>query len=555
MAKPTSSSTFSPVTRQEWRFVWIVTIAVLILTSLPYIFGYAVASPDKQFMGLMQDVPDHGGYLMWWRGFQDSLLISNRLTPEPNQPIFFNLLWWLLAQISRVTGLGYSPIYQLLRLVGGIGLFTALYRLLGVLLPDAQRRKTAFLLTSLSAGFGWLLVVAKYAAGWSELPFPQMVYNAESNYFLCVLGYPHFALAAALICLVFEFMLRGWKTGQLRFYLISGLWASVLGWMHAYDLLIIYPVAGVFFGLLWLVRRKFSWRLFWGIGIIGGLSGWAAVYSYLLTTLDPLWEEVLKQFSNAGIYTPAPPGLFVLFGLPLFLALIGLAGWLRAKAWSDERLFTAGWLGIGFLLLYIPTDFQIHMLNSWQIPMMILSASAIHDVLAPRLQPRLGVKAGQVLALLALAAVLPTNLYLWTWRFVELNRQAYPYYLETDYVKAMDWLSQNSQPDDVVLSSLTTGQYLPAMTGATAFLGHWANTVNFYDKEQRVTHFFDPAAGDAQRAQTASAFGVDYILYGPAERALGTYSPGGLNWLAPVYTSEQVTLYQVLPDRLAQAAP
>ena len=33
-----------------------------------------------------------------------------------------NLLWWLLAQVSRFTGLGYAAIYQILRLGAGLAL-------------------------------------------------------------------------------------------------------------------------------------------------------------------------------------------------------------------------------------------------------------------------------------------------------------------------------------------------------------------------------------------------------------------------------------------------
>ena len=58
------------------------------------------------------DVPDHGQYLSWWRSFQSAVLVPNKLTPEPNDPLFFNLQWWGMAQLSRFTGLDYAPVYQ-----------------------------------------------------------------------------------------------------------------------------------------------------------------------------------------------------------------------------------------------------------------------------------------------------------------------------------------------------------------------------------------------------------------------------------------------------------
>ncbi len=555
MDKP-SQITFAPITRREWRFVWLVGLGILLVTSLPYLFGYATTPADKQFMGLMQDVPDHGQYLAWWRSFQSSFLVPNKLTPEPNPPVFFNLMWWALAMISKATGWGYPVIYQILRWAAGLLLFGGVYRLLAVFFREVSWRRLAFLLVALSAGFGWMLVVIKYALSLSDLPYPLLAYDAEANYFLCLLGYPHFALAAGLIALILEFVYRGYKTGRMRDFLAAAALAVALGWMHAYDLLIIYGVTGLFFLCVWISRRKIPARFFWGEVLVGVLSAPAAVYSYLLTTLDPLWKEVLSQFSNAGVYTPAPPYLFFLMGVPLFLAAAALVHWFRQKKWTDERLFITGWFGIGFLLLYIPTDFQIHMLNSWQIPVMMLATAALYEVVAPwaarrRARPVFGMSAAQALAALLLLSVLPTNLYLFSWRFVELARHTYPFYLEKDYVRALDWLAANTRPEQIVLSSLTVGQYIPAVSSNTAFLAHWANTVNFYDKEERVSQFFDAAAPDAQRIQTVSTFQVDYIVAGPAERELGSYAPGHAGWLKPVFETPSVTVYQVVKERLA----
>ena len=43
------------------------------------------------------------------------------------------------------------------------------------------------------------------------------------------------------------------------------------------------------------------------------------------------------------------------------------------------------WFVANFFLLYIPTDFQVHMLNGWQVPMGILATLALYDWVAPGL--------------------------------------------------------------------------------------------------------------------------------------------------------------------------
>ena len=562
---PSSLEERKLISSREWRFVWTMIVAVLALTSLPYLYGYLSSPPDKQFMGLMLDVPDHGQYLSWWRGFQSSVLVSNKLTPEPNEPVFFNLLWWALAQVSRWTGLGYAPVYQAFRWIAGGSFLWAVYRLVAQFLPNSvegvRQRRTAFLLITFSSGLGWVLVVLKYTLTRGELPFPLDVYVAEGNSFLCILGYPHFAFAATFIALTFEFIWRGWKKEQTKHMVIAGVLALLLGWQHAYDLLLIYGITGTFALLTWLKGRVFPWRLFWGGVIVFALSCSGAIYSVILTTVDPLWEEVLAQFANAGVYTPSPPHMIILFGFPLILAVatwIGLA-WRKRRPgrsqWSEENLFVMGWFLAGAVLNYIPTDFQIHMLNSWQIPMMLLVTIGLYDFIAPaiaqwKLEIRnwkleIGDRAQRLVAVAFVLAVLPTNVYLWAWRFVDLARHDYPYYLYRDEVAALKWLDENTEPEDILLSSLTIGQYIPALSGNTAFLAHWAQTVDFYDKRDRVARFFDAAVPDEERAETLRAFGIDYILHGPAERTLGNYAPQTSLFLERVFSSPHTTIYRV----------
>ncbi len=543
--------------------MWVVIVGILAVTSLPYLYGYLSSPADKQFMGLIIDVPDHGQYLSWWQSFQDSILVSNKLTPEPNEPLFFNLLWWVLAQVSRWTGLSYAPVYQVFRWIAGGSFLWAIYRLIAQFLAEVRQRRTTFLLIAFSSGLGWMLIVLKYTLTKGELLFPLDVFIAEGNSFLCILAFPHFTLALTLITLIFEFVWRGWKEARTKYMATAGVLSLLLGWSHTYDLLIIYGVMGTFALFVWLKRRAFPWPLFWGGVIVCALSCSGAIYSVILTTADPLWEEVLAQFANAGVYTPPPMHLVILFGLPLILAVVTGIGLAWRKQWNEEDLFVVGWFLTGAVLNYIPTDFQIHMLNSWQIPMMILATRGLYDFIAPAIaqrkpgirdsKPRPEGRAKRLVVAAFVLAVLPTNVYLWAWRFTELARHDYPYYLHQDDAAALDWLRENTSPDDIVLSSLTVGQYVPALSGNTAFLAHWAQTVGFYDKRDRVMHFFDAVTSDEERIETIRAFGVDYVFHGPAERALGGYDPAPTPWLALKFSLPQVDVYAVTSDKLPTA--
>lgn len=546
----TEDAVAGAVTRREWLFVITTALIVLAITSLPYLYGYWSAPPDKQFMGVVYNIPDHMQYFSWFREFSESNLSANKLTPEPNAPVFFNLLWWGLARIGGALGIGYAGMYQLLRWVATILFLLLVYRMLSWFFADRLRRMTAFLLILFGAGFGWVLIVMKYTLTNGELIWPLDVYVAEPNTFFSILGSPHF-VAAALYMFVFDLVLRGHAKGQLRYAVYAGLFALFMGWQHAYDLLIVYGVIGAYALLVWLRDRKPPMYLVWSGLIIGAISVWPALYSVLLTSLDPLWEQVLAQFANAGVYTPPLYRLPVLLGLPFLLALFTALRQnpFKLRGVSNNDLFVRGWFWISFVLIYLPVDYQIHMLNGWQVPIAILATQGIFAYITPALArwfradktptPRLAITTAAAIILFSAL----TNIYLLGWRFLDLSRHDYPFYLYRDEVAALRWLAANAASEDVVLSALQVGQYVPAETGAHAFLAHWAQTVDYYGKEATVARFFDAATAEQERLGIVADFGVDYIVYGPAERALGAYRLDNSKHFRQLFSSGGVGVY------------
>ncbi|WP_075060989.1 hypothetical protein [Ornatilinea apprima] len=540
------------IERKEQFFVALTALLALAITALPYLFAEKFAPESKVFMGIMLDVPDHAQYFSWMRDFQEQLLVENKLTPEVNAPVFFNLLWWSLGQLNSLFQFGYSGAIQILRIFGGLGFMAVSYYCASAYFTDPYKRKLSFLVISFGSGLGWIWVIDKYLNGLADIRFPFDVFIAEGNTFLGLLGYPHF-LAAALYVSVFWFFMQAWKQKKLRFAVWGGLLGQFWGWQHAYDLWIIYAVMGAFFLLLWLRDNKFPFFLFKIILVVGFLSFPPGLYSFLLTALDPLWNRILAQFANAGVFTPSPPHLLILMGIPLILALLQvLVGRMYdLKGKSDLQLFVLGWFLISFVLIYLPVDYQIHMLNGWQIPVGILAVEFWVETmtlwLTNRLRvvnkkpfPRHQILMGVILILL----VVPTNLYLLAWRFIDLQRFSYPYYLEKAEVDALKWLEQNSSGDDVVISSLTIGQYIPAWSGNKAFLAHWAQTVDYFEKEEFVRLFFQGNPLTPSQKEYLNSFSVDYVFLGPVEKSMGNFNVSAIPELQEVYRQGNVQIFQ-----------
>jgi len=549
----------------ESSFVVRVTLIVLALTSIPYVYGYLVAQPGKEFMGIMVDVPDHAQYFSWMRELSTSHLAANKLTPETNSPVLFNLLWWGMGRLGTMIGLGYAGMFQVLRVSAGAAFLLLVYRVIGLFLKDLWSKRIAFMVVAFTSGFGWILVVLKYTFSHGQLIYPLDVFIAEGNTFLGILGYPHF-IAAALYILVFDQVLRGQSRGQLRYALAAGLLAQFFGWQHAYDLVLVYGILAGYTALVALRDRRLPVYLVRSNLILWGLSCWPAIYSLVLTRADPIWEKVLDQFANAGVYTPNPFHLIILLGPAFLLAIFAFVkdNPLRLAGVEDHKIFLRSWFLFNFLLIYIPTDFQIHMLNGWQVPIAILATHGLVDYLAPFLRGlavRLGIPGlhwtslRRALGIVLVLVILPTNLYLWTWRFVELGRGDYPYYLHRDELVALDWLEANGRPDDVVLSSLTIGQYIPALTGKHAFLAHWAQTLDFFAKSDMVAEFFNLATAEDRRLQIIDAYGVDFIFYGPAERELGGYLPASSSYLSFAFSVGEVEIFEIASELSGLSRP
>jgi hypothetical protein len=527
-------------------------LVVVAVTAIPYVYAYHFSPPDRQFMGVMVNIPDHFQYFSWLREAHTQILVPNQLTPEYSTPLLFNFLWWSLGQIQVLTGISYDGLYQITRWLAGIFVIMATYFFAGVIFTQRAKRWMGMLVGVFAGGVGYIWVIEKYLTG-EEMSLTKSfdLFTSEPNTFFNILAFPHFSIAAGLIAVVFGIVLVGWRSQKLFYAIPAALVALLLSMQHAYDMFIIYPVIG-FFGLaVWIRDRKFPMYLL-KLGLIVVLvSMWPALQAYTITSTDEVWREVLAQFGNAGAYTPSPLHIPILMGIGWLIAIWALDFRVIWKGRDDTQLFVTAWFLSHFILIYLPFDFQIHLLSGWQIPIGILVTIGITRRIVPFLRRFFKNASSQQLTRWAsigvLVLVIPVNLYLYAWRFIDLRRADYPYFTHTSDIAAFDYLESQVASDDVVLASLTIGQYVPAMTGARSFLAHWAQTLDFYGKSEMVKTFFNAATDDADRLAILDEFSVDYVYYSPNERALNenSFDPADADYLESVFTDGEVTVYAV----------
>jgi hypothetical protein len=539
------------------RMGLLVGVLLFCVGLPPFVYGWLSTPADRVYTGLMFDVEDHAQYWSWVTASHHGLFIANTMTPEPNPPTFLNVMMWSLAQVQRATGLSFAGLFQVWRLLGCLVLGVALVMSFRRFVPDPRRRAIAYLLAIAGSGLGWLLVVAKYAQRLSDVPFPLDVYVVEPNTWFATFAYPYLALAQGLVLGALFGAYRVDQDGHWHGYVLAIGSAVALGFTHSYDLLTVYGVLGAYW--LWSLwrTRQIPLRLTAVIIAVGAASGPIALYYKVLTSSDPVWQAVLAQYVNAGVWTPPHIHLVILMGVPLLLAAVAMPGALRR---GGPEAFLAIWAVVGLCLAYLPVVFQIKLLTAWQFPLAILGARTWDERVAPWLshvwrrgQASRPLRPAVSFALLA-ALVVPTNLYLFAWRVLELRRHERPYYLHRDEAAALEWLSANTGPRDVVMAPLEIGQFVPNYGGSRAFLAHWAMTTRFFARREAAERFFDPATDEGRRRTVLDADRVTVVLRPDVPPGTTLFDPGTSDQFEPVFSRPHASVFRVRPAADRQAA-
>jgi hypothetical protein len=265
----------------------------------------------------------------------------------------------------------------------------------------------------------------------------------------------------------------------------------------------------------------------------GLLSAPMLLYTIFVFSSDPvlaLW--------NAQNRLPSPHPLHYVAGYVVWV-VPAVVGW--RVLWQRQQrlaLFTAAWLLLAPVLLYLPIPTQRRLIEGVQLPLAVLAVLGLGAVAQGR---------RRWAATVMLALVLPTSLLLWLGAVFAASRPSEPIFLPAAQVAVFDWLAQQAQPGQVALAAYHTGNALPAYTPLTTYIGHGPETIGLEVKQPRVTRFFAAGTSDAERRALLAEGRISYVLFGPHERALGGFDPDSVDYLEWGYAAGDYTVYRVVP--------
>ena len=97
-------------------------------------------------------------------------------------------------------------------------------------------------------------------------------------------------------------------------------------------------------------------------------------------------------------------------------------------------------------------------------------------------------------------------------------------YLTRAEYRAIEWVAESTPSDALILASPEMGLFIPAYSGRRVLYGHPFETVDAVRQEAAVARFYSGERSKTQLQNFLVERQVDYVFYGPRERALGLLS-------------------------------
>lgn len=539
-------NTSSAINQTEWQRVGWWSAVTLILASLPIYVGYLIADETHIFIGTVHRTQDIISYFSKiQQGFNGSWAFYLPYTSEPHPAIpFLYLPYLFLGHLAHWAGLSAPLIYHSTRILTGAFLLWAAYRFIAFVLPDPAWRWTAFLLTTVTGGFGWLVLLVTRSVAPGGMT-PMDLWPLEFYTFSILLSAPHMMLGVALFLIVIQQIATYWETKSLSPLAGATLAALAQGFMLPF----LPPIYGAALGLSWLWERR--WR--GGNLITAGAVIWAVLlplplvlYYWLQLQRHPVWVSIVTQDSAPS---PAPWHFVIGYGLAGLLAIPGCRWTWQSGPRGRLVIFV---VVISLVFAYIPMTFQRRLTTGAHVPLCILAAVGLHTWLIPLWQKERstspirqpGHEGAIHLVIVALSAL--STIYLLASMLLICFLRAPGFFLPPDTFAGLRWLARETPRDAAILSAFNTGTLIPAETGRRAFWGHVIETPFVAQKEAVAKHFFTGTTSHAERQRLLDQYHLTYFFYGPTEQGLGDFEPDLAPYLQPVFRQGNVTIYEVI---------
>lgn len=507
-------SILKPGKVSEKAWVNIYALLLILVTGVPYLFGYFLQNENWQFSGFVFGVEDGNSYIAkMLNGANAEWLFRTPYTGmEQNGALAF-FPYMLLGKLTSTSGQHEQlvALFQLFRAASVFVLVWAIYLFSGCFIQKVQHKRFTTVLITLGGGLGFLTLLGVKFGGYGNLPLE--FYSPETFGFLAILGLPH--LAAARACLLGGFVLlikhqtgsSILKTGAM----VGGLW-TLLGFFQPLTVVIAWTILCVAF-LIDLTQDKVfnqqtwigSWRNLKekrNLAIVSLCFSFPIpLYSLISFYVDPF----LKLWTDQNLIL-SPPVLDYLAAFILILPF-AIAGSLKIiKLPVRGGGILLAWVVLFPILAYAPYNLQRRLPEGIWVSLCVLAVIYIEQTEKSRL-----IKWKPILYTGFLSTFL-----LWMGTLAIVITPSLPVYLPSDEVQVVKYLAK--RPDhSIVLANFEISNAIPAWAYKRTLIGHGPESVNLKVIQPKVERLLSGSLSDNEAQQLLKENDVNYILFSPED--------------------------------------
>ena len=545
------------ISKNEWQFAALMSLVIILITSLPYLYAYFMASPGLVYNGLHAlspgDIPVYYSYIDQIKS--GDFLVKDLFTNEPQTIGTFNVWWTLVGLLAKIFDLSPILVFQLARvLMIPVFVFVA-YAFISYFFSEAKKRKLCLLFLLFSSGLGFYLAgnvslnnFRSEAIYW----WPIDLWLTEANTFNTLYQTSHFIASITLMISIFLLMLLAFGKNKFSYAVISGILALFYFNFHPYYLPVIFGALGLYLLVLMIQENKFLWKRAGYLITVFIISLPAIIYHvWLIQNSEVIARRALQ---NVTLISPI---FFVFMGYGfLWLGfLLGLFFLVKNKKLDNRFLFLLIWFLVNIVLIYSPFPFHSRYTQGLHIILVIFTVVGffeLYDYLRIKMKPKtfdFWVNNPFLLGMIFLVLFLPSTLF-------SVSRDIYhftyqpplvkeKFYLEKDFLAAASWLRNAPLPGGVFSAELSA-RFLPGFSGRTVYLAHDHETLFFDAKLMYVFWFYKDNQNDEAKKNFLQTQGIDYVFYGRYEKELGSFDPAQEDYLKLVFNTPKIQIYEVV---------
>ncbi|MCX8065763.1 MAG: hypothetical protein N3G21_11440 [Candidatus Hydrogenedentes bacterium] len=541
---------------KEYFLPILVGVLVIIIGSFPYIYGYYIAGNEKVFMGMVgRGTHASFGYIMFQRqALEGKTFLRNQCTPEPLGSRYFNPEWWIMGRLASWCNISLIQLHHIDRILSVLLFVITVYYLLSVTLETFSQRAFVFLLIVFGSGFGWVIWTFNY---FFKTGYPISWDIQGVQVFGYLINKPHFIRAFVFATLMYAWLIRGFQSSYLIYFLLSGF----AGFVHIIIRPYYIPETFILYLILppihfWVTKKTDKRILLYSIIAIALHIPAFAYYAWFAID-DPLgmrgWSVKDHFLGKPGMLIEYVMGIGWTFLLCIFfihyivrqckkrltilmIFVWALVSWGVCNLYPYWKLGHEGGLNVFWVAMPILTIF-----GPWTWLKEFISKTE-------KLQILFSNKVLFVGGLLLILLSTPSSIYVYANMFTSL-RNGHPlwtYYATKDLYDSFQWLNENTEEDSVVLATQRTSQLVFAWTHCKTVTGSFILTINFGQKDAEVNRFYTESDCESFSKNLLEKYRVKYVYYGPYEKELSKEIPPKiLTELKPIFKKGDTEIYKV----------